>query len=159
MVYYQQGRNSFMVAPFVEELERKCSVVVKMCKGKCEMMKNDLETALRYADAYNKKWFFPFKSPLVKPAPLLHPDVPWSRALCGKASGGQPCFWKYHDLHLHRVKFIILERIGKTFIFASTYLSAFSSYEITRPYSGHKWQSNVEIIGYWSKLCFSTSWL
>lgn len=45
----------FMVAPFVEELERKCSVVVKMCKGKCEMMKNDLETALRYADAYNKK--------------------------------------------------------------------------------------------------------
>ena len=44
-----------MVASFIEELERKCSFVVKMYKGKCEMMKNVLETVLRYADAYNKK--------------------------------------------------------------------------------------------------------
>lgn len=55
MVYHEQGRNPFTVAPFIEELERICSVVVKMCKGKCEMMKNDLGTVPRYADAYHKK--------------------------------------------------------------------------------------------------------
>lgn len=125
-MWYTSSREE--IHSWLHRSQRSWKGNVQLClrcaKGNVKWWKMTWKLSWGMQTPITKNDFFPFKSPLVKPDPLLHPDIPWSRALCGKASGGQPCFWKYHDLHLHWIKFIILERIGKSFIFASIYLSS-----------------------------------